>query len=128
MSPAGWPTPNGPAEPTPPGPLVGSQKMTIAWLAVFADVPEPLVPAALEFWAAVTGSLPQPAAGDHDEYLPLAGPDEDAYLWLQRVRRPEPAVRQPDQAGYRATSVVAAATRRGRRRLGSSACRPGLRR
>jgi len=62
----------------------------ISWLAAFADVPEPLVPAALEFWAAVTASSPGEPAGDRDEYLPLAGPDEDPYLWLQRVRRPAP--------------------------------------
>ncbi len=65
-------------------------KVAITWLAAFADVPEPLVPAALEFWSAVTGSSPRPAAGDRDEYLPLAGPDEDPHLWVQRVRRPEP--------------------------------------
>lgn len=62
----------------------------IAWLAAFADVPEPKVPAALEFWSAATASRPQPARGDHGEYLPLAAPDEDPYLWLQRVRRPDP--------------------------------------
>jgi hypothetical protein len=64
--------------------------MTITWLAAFADVPEPRVPAALEFWAAVTASSPRPAAGHQDEYLPLAGPDEDPYLWIQRVQRPDP--------------------------------------
>jgi hypothetical protein len=62
----------------------------ITWLAAFADVPESRVPAALEFWAAVTASRPGPAAGDRDEYLPLAGPDEDPYLWIQRVQRPDP--------------------------------------
>jgi Glyoxalase-like domain len=62
----------------------------ISWLAAFADVPESRVPAALEFWSAVTASRPGPAAGDRDEYLPLAGPSEDPYLWIQRVQRPDP--------------------------------------
>jgi hypothetical protein len=60
----------------------------ISWLSAFADVPEPRVEDALRFWAAVTASGPAPPAGDHDEYLPLAGADEDPYLWVQRVRRP----------------------------------------
>lgn len=64
--------------------------MMITWLAAFADVPEPLVDTALEFWAAVTGNSPREAAGDWDEYLPLAADGEDPYLWIQRVRRPEP--------------------------------------
>lgn len=64
--------------------------MVITWLAAFADVPEPRVPAALEFWSAITASMPQEAAGDLDEYLPLAADGEDAYLWIQRVHRPEP--------------------------------------
>jgi hypothetical protein len=63
--------------------------MAISWLAVFADVPEPLVPVALEFWAAITASSPREAAGDRDEYLPLAADGEDPYLWVQRVQRPE---------------------------------------
>jgi hypothetical protein len=75
----------------------------ISWLAAFADVPEPQVQTALEFWAALTASTPREAAGDLDEYLPLAGDnpagdseagdspageDEDPYLWIQRVQRP----------------------------------------
>lgn len=62
--------------------------MVISWLSAFADVPEPQVPVALEFWAAVTASTPREAAGDEDEYLPLAGDGEDPYLWIQRVQRP----------------------------------------
>src|SRR4051794_23932352 len=65
--------------------------MAITWLSAFADVPEPLVDTALEFWAAVTASdESREAAGDRDQYLPLAGDGEDPYLWIQRVRRPEP--------------------------------------
>jgi Glyoxalase-like domain len=64
--------------------------VAITWLAAFADVPEQRVPAALEFWSAVTASAPREAAGDRDEYLPLAGPAEHPYLWVQRVQRPEP--------------------------------------
>ncbi|HEV2887214.1 MAG TPA: VOC family protein, partial [Jatrophihabitans sp.] len=62
--------------------------MLISWLSAFADVPEPRVEAALRFWAAVTATAPAPPAGDRDEYLPLAGADEDPYLWVQRVQRP----------------------------------------
>ncbi|MDQ1744721.1 MAG: hypothetical protein QOE23_3060 [Pseudonocardiales bacterium] len=62
--------------------------MVTNWLAAFADVPEPQVPAALEFWAAVTASTPREAAGGRDQYLPLAGDGEDPYLWVQRVQRP----------------------------------------
>lgn len=65
-----------------------ARPVLISWLAAFADVAEPQVPAALEFWAAVTAGTPREAAGDQDEYLPLAGEDEDPYLWIQRVRRP----------------------------------------
>lgn len=64
--------------------------MAIIWLSAFADVPEPRVPTALEFWSAATASTPLEAAGDLDEYLPLAADGEDAYLWIQRVHRPEP--------------------------------------
>lgn len=64
--------------------------MAISWLAAFADVPEPLIGTAREFWAAVTASSPREAAGDRDEYLPLAADGEDPYLWIQRVRRPVP--------------------------------------
>jgi Glyoxalase-like domain len=64
--------------------------VAITWLAAFADVPEPRVPAALEFWSAVTASGLGEAAGDRDQYLPLAGDGEDPYLWIQRVQRPEP--------------------------------------
>jgi hypothetical protein len=60
----------------------------ISWLSAFADVPEPQVDAALEFWAAVTSSTPREAAGDRDQYLPLAADGEDPYLWVQRVHRP----------------------------------------
>lgn len=63
--------------------------MQINWLAAFADVPEPGVETALRFWAAVTGSSPGEPAGERGQYLPLAGHDEDPYLWLQRVQRPE---------------------------------------
>jgi predicted enzyme related to lactoylglutathione lyase len=63
--------------------------VVITWLAAFADVPEPLVDTALRFWTAVTASTVGEAAGDRDEYLPVAGPDEDPYLWVQRVQRPE---------------------------------------
>ena len=62
----------------------------ITWVAAFADVPEPRVPAAVEFWSAVTGSSAQPPRGDRNEYLPLSGADEDPYLWVQRVQRPAP--------------------------------------
>jgi len=63
--------------------------MEINWLAAFADVPEPQVDTALRFWSAVTASSPREAAGDRDQYLPLAGDAEDPYLWVQRVQRPE---------------------------------------
>ena len=93
--------------------------MEISWLSAFADVPEPQVPAALEFWAAVTGSSPREAAGDHDEYLPLAGDGEDPYLWLQRVRRPALSggwhpdlyVADPAVAARRATELGAGVVR-----------------
>ncbi|MBV9821519.1 MAG: VOC family protein [Actinobacteria bacterium] len=62
--------------------------MEISWLAAFADVPEPRVDTALGFWAAVTGSSPGEPAGDRDQYLPLTGEGEDAYLWVQRVHSP----------------------------------------
>jgi Glyoxalase-like domain len=62
--------------------------VVISWLSAFADVAEPRVDVALKFWAAVTASTPREAAGDRDEYLPLAGDGEDPYLWVQRVQRP----------------------------------------
>jgi hypothetical protein len=62
--------------------------MLINWLSAFADVPEPSVEDALRFWAAVTAGEPAPPAGDRDQYLPLAGAEEDPYLWVQRVQRP----------------------------------------
>ena len=74
--------------------------MAITWLAAFADVPAPRVPDALTFWSAVTASTPREAAGDHDEYLPLAADGEDAYLWIQRVHRPEPKGFQPETGPF----------------------------
>jgi hypothetical protein len=65
-----------------------ARPMLINWLSAFADVSEPQVEAALEFWAAVSASTPREAAGDRNEYLPLAGDGEDPYLWIQRVQRP----------------------------------------
>jgi glyoxalase superfamily protein len=91
----------------------------ISWLSAFADVPEPRVEVALEFWAAVTASTPREAAGDRDEYLPLAGDGEDPYLWVQRVRRPAPQggwhpdlyVADPDAAARRAVELGAGVVR-----------------
>ncbi|HST47808.1 VOC family protein [Jatrophihabitans sp.] len=90
--------------------------MVISWLSAFADVPEPRVEAALRFWAAVTAAVPAPPVGDQDEYLPLAGADEDRYLWVQRVHRPDggwhPDLHVPDlasaarQAGALGATVV----------------------
>ncbi len=98
--------------------------MLISWLAAFADVPEPQVRTALEFWAAVTGSTPREAAGDRDEYLPLAGDDEDPYLWVQRVQRPV------GQGGWHPDLYVADPAVEARRaaELGASVVRevPGL--
>lgn len=93
--------------------------MLISWLAAFADVPEPQVPAALEFWAAVTASAPREAAGGRDQYLPLAGDGEDPFLWLQRVHRPagqggwhpDLYVADPARAADRATELGAQVVR-----------------
>jgi Glyoxalase-like domain len=91
----------------------------ISWLSAFADVPEPQVQAALEFWAAVTAGTPREAAGDRDQYLPLAGDGEDPYLWIQRVQRPafsggwhpDLYVAEPDSAARRATELGASIVR-----------------
>lgn len=91
----------------------------ITWLSAFADVPEPQVDAALEFWAAVTASTPREAAGSKDQYLPLAGDGEDPYLWIQRVQRPafgggwhpDLYVAEPAPAALRATELGARVVR-----------------
>jgi hypothetical protein len=90
--------------------------VVISWLSAFADVPEPQVDAALEFWTAVTASAPREAAGDRDEYLPLAGDGEDPYLWVQRVQRPA------SQGGWHLDLYVADPTLAARRALELGAC------
>lgn len=93
--------------------------MLISWLAAFADVPEPQVQLALDYWAAVTASTPREAAGDQDQYLPLAGDGEDPYLWVQRVQRPvgqggwhpDLYVADPADAARRAIELGATAVR-----------------
>ncbi|WP_409482864.1 VOC family protein [Arsenicicoccus dermatophilus] len=57
----------------------------IAWVTAFVDVPSAKVPAAADFWSAVTGSTMSPVrghAGQFSTYLPRDG---DPHLRLQDV-------------------------------------------
>jgi glyoxalase superfamily protein len=64
---------------------VGS--LSILWTSVFADVPEPLVEAALDYWEHVTGAQRGDPAGSRGEFVPLVPPDGDRFVWVQRVGR-----------------------------------------
>ena len=41
----------------------------------------------MRFWAAVTATEALPAHSPHGEFVPLAAPGEDPYLWVQQVDR-----------------------------------------
>jgi hypothetical protein len=66
--------------------------MPITWLEAFADVAEPELQRTATFWQAITGCTAGSPHGLRDQFIPLAGADEDAYLWLQRTGRPSGAV------------------------------------
>lgn len=62
------------------------------WIHAFIDLPEPLLGAGLDFWAAVTGWPAAQAWPDRPEFASLAPPDGDAYLHGQRIDRGTPRV------------------------------------
>jgi hypothetical protein len=57
----------------------------VRWLSIFLDVPAADLDREAAFWGTVTGSGTGRPAGDHDEFLPLAPPDGDPCVWLQRA-------------------------------------------
>ncbi|MFN2563247.1 MAG: VOC family protein [Jatrophihabitans sp.] len=53
---------------------------------VFADVPAPVVPAALDYWERATGAERGEPTGSRREFIPLVPPDGDRYFWVQRMQ------------------------------------------
>ncbi|NUS53132.1 MAG: VOC family protein [Nocardioidaceae bacterium] len=62
-----------------------SEPPVVHWLSIFLDVPAPDLDREAAFWSTVTGSGTGQAVGDHGEHLPLAPPDGDPCVWLQRT-------------------------------------------
>jgi len=61
-----------------------SDPTRVRWLSIFLDVPAADLDREAAFWGTVTGSGTGEPVGDHDEFLPLAPPDGDPCVWLQR--------------------------------------------
>src|SRR5689334_5352300 len=57
----------------------------VRWLSIFLDVPAADLDREAAFWATVTGSGTGRPVGAHEEFLPLAPPDGDPCVWLQRT-------------------------------------------
>jgi hypothetical protein len=59
--------------------------VTVRWVWVFLDLPEPTAARGLDFWQAVTRTTRSPWRGDRDEFATLLPREGDAWLKVQRV-------------------------------------------
>lgn len=65
--------------------------MNVTWLTAFLDFRPGSFDPGVAFWAAVSGSTPSPARGEHAEFATLLPPSGDAWLRVQRLQSAAPA-------------------------------------